>query len=511
MKKGTMKRSVKKSHLFIEKLLISPGHFLILSIYFVFRMYDFNIQDAPFRDFVRPLLMSVLAGLVLYYLFGLIVGRRWHAAALMTSILFFAFYLYGTFWPMAAKVVRQPEIFAVVWGIFFILLIVWAGWKTPKIPNRNIPAAVNIMAITLLLYPAIGTLVYVAAFQIPFKSQTDHTQLAHPIQSSPDIYYIILDAYTRADVLAEEYGYDNRPFIESLKALGFYVAECSQSNYESTPASLTTSLNMDYLQKMSDTFKFGETEMMGLFKLMDDNNVQETVSNFGYKTVSFSSGFYLAEWRDADIFLSPPSHPITGPITEFETLLMSSSYLRILDDMEVINIEDIHAERFRTRTKLVLNSFDDLIKIPGPKFVFIHLIIPHAPFGFDPMGNSVPPDKVNPMDGYLNQVQFISKAILPHLSTLISESSSPPVIILQGDHGPFMPPNYAAQMKILNAYFLPKGSDALYPSISPVNSFRVVFNEYFDAGLPLLEDKSYYSRPDRRFEFMPMPNTCPQQ
>jgi hypothetical protein len=315
-----------------------------------------------------------------------------------------------------------------------------------------------------------------------------------------------LDAYPRADVLAEEYGHDNGPFIQSLKDLGFYVAECSQSNYESTAPSLTSSLNLDYVQNMSDTFKTGEKELMGLFKLMDDNNVQETVSNFGYKTVAFSNGFLLAEWRDADVFIAPPY----GPITEFETLLMFSTYLRILDDTEIVNFDDISGERFRTRLRLVLDSFDDVVKIPGPKFVFIHLIIPHAPFVFDAMGNPIPPDKSDPKYGYSDQVKFINKAILPKLQQLVEESESPPVIILHGDHGAWMPEDYPEQLKILNAYYLPKGSEALYPSISPVNTFRVVFNAYFGADFPLLEDKSYFSHHYERFEFIPVPNTCPE-
>jgi hypothetical protein len=446
-------------------------------------------------------------GLVLYLLFGLLTARRWHAAALMTSAWLFGFYLYGTFWDLISptRIIRQPEAFAILWGIFFIILIAWLGWKTPNIPDPNIPGIVNLIAIILLLNPLIGTLVYFGSWKEPFPSQTNHTLQGHPIPDSPDIYYIILDGHTRTDVLAEAFGHDNGPFIQSLKDLGFYVAECSQSNYENTPQSLTSSLNLDYLQNMSDTFRLGKEERMGLFKLLDSNNVQETVSNFGYKTVAFASGFFLAEWRDADVFIAPPH----GPITEFETLLMDSSYMQILHEMGFINLDDIFAERYRTRTRLILNSFDDVVNIPGPKFVFIHLIIPHEPFAFDAMGNPIPPEEINIKEGYLNQVKYIDKAILPNLEILIRKSSTHPVIILQGDHGPWMV-NPAAQMKILNAYYLPKGSAALYPSISPVNSFRVVFNEYFGANLPLLEDKSYYSHPFKLYEFVPMPNTCPQ-
>jgi hypothetical protein len=47
-------------------------------------------------------------------------------------------------------------------------------------------------------------------------------------------------------------------------------------------------------------------------------------------------------------------------------------------------------------------------------------------------------------------------------------------------------------MGILNAYYLPgTGQAGLYPSITPVNSFRVVFNAYFGTDLPILPDRSY--------------------
>jgi hypothetical protein len=91
------------------------------------------------------------------------------------------------------------------------------------------------------------------------------------------------------------------------------------------------------------------------------------------------------------------------------------------------------------------------------------------------------------------------------VEALLETSEQEPVIILQGDTGP--PYGYTTvgqdedltdgmlqqNMRILNAYYLPPdGETGLYPSISPVNSFRVIFNYYFNAGIPLLEDQSYY-------------------
>ena len=47
-------------------------------------------------------------------------------------------------------------------------------------------------------------------------------------------------------------------------------------------------------------------------------------------------------------------------------------------------------------------------------------------------------------------------------------------------------------MGILNAYYLPDvGQSVLYPSITPVNTFRVIFNLYFNTNYELLPDKSY--------------------
>ena len=64
-------------------------------------------------------------------------------------------------------------------------------------------------------------------------------------------------------------------------------------------------------------------------------------------------------------------------------------------------------------------------------------------------------------------------------------------------------------MKIFNAYYLPSvDKSKLYPTISPVNSFRLVFNEYFGGNYDLLPDKSYYSILQKPLDFTEIPNPC---
>jgi hypothetical protein len=89
---------------------------------------------------------------------------------------------------------------------------------------------------------------------------------------------------------------------------------------------------------------------------------------------------------------------------------------------------------------------------------------------------------------------------------MIASSPTPPVIILQGDHGSIgSKPN--TRTTIFNAYYLPGGSaQALHDDISPVNTFRVVFNTLFGGNYSLLDDVSYYSVYSTPFEFTVIPN-----
>jgi hypothetical protein len=93
----------------------------------------------------------------------------------------------------------------------------------------------------------------------------------------------------------------------------------------------------------------------------------------------------------------------------------------------------------------------------------------------------------------------------------LERSETPPIIILQGDHGLDGP--LASQMAILNAYYLPEDGDQfLYETISPVNTFRIIFNHYYGGNYGLIEDISYYSRHVDPFNFILVPNEfAPQE
>jgi len=147
----------------------------------------------------------------------------------------------------------------------------------------------------------------------------------------------------------------------------------------------------------------------------------------------------------------------------------------------------------------ILDELPDAPAIVGPKFVYAHIFIPHYPYAFGPNGEIMTDPGYYSGDrgdaitdeyqkqAYTNQVQYINKRIIPALQTIINESKTPPIIILMGDHGLKGNNRYTN----LNAYYLPNGYKNLYNSITPVNSFRMIFNDYFGANYPLLQDITY--------------------
>jgi predicted AlkP superfamily pyrophosphatase or phosphodiesterase len=185
-----------------------------------------------------------------------------------------------------------------------------------------------------------------------------------------------------------------------------------------------------------------------------------------------------------------------------------------------------------TRT-YALNHPEEFISKPSPKFSLVHILIPHPPFLFNEDGSPIIIDQISLAEAYtkekyVGQVKFIQNRILTFIDALQKDGRKK-VIIIQGDHGPAIqekpdaPPSDAflnERFRILNAYYLPESDlnrggnepasasssergdgSTVYDTITPVNSFRVVFNKYFDAKLPLLEDKLYFSPTATPFAF----------
>ena len=109
---------------------------------------------------------------------------------------------------------------------------------------------------------------------------------------------------------------------------------------------------------------------------------------------------------------------------------------------------------------------------------------------------------------YPDQVIYINQRITAIVDLILQSSPNPPVIVIQGDHGPAPFDVIERRMKNLNVYYFPDNKEGLYPTITPVNRFRLIFNKYFGQKYPMLEDRSLYSAYDVPYNYQEIPNDC---
>jgi len=160
-------------------------------------------------------------------------------------------------------------------------------------------------------------------------------------------------------------------------------------------------------------------------------------------------------------------------------------------------------------------SLTEIPQTPGPKFIFAHILAPHPPFVFDEDGNPVNPpgyfttndantfygSKEDYKNGYIGQVKFLNGQMQTVVDAILKQSKTPPIIIIQADHGSGLLTDFSSaentcikeRFSPFAAYYLPGMKPGAIPSnITPVNLFRFIFNLYFHANLPILENKQYY-------------------
>lgn len=503
-----------------NKLRAYPWYTILFAIYPSIALLAHNIGEVEFNVTYRAIWMSGFISVILVLL-AYWVFRDLQAAGLWASLILFGFFFYGPVftylrgWEFNGTVIGRHTYFMVIW-LGILLLLGWGIQKARKSVSI-LQTSVATVAICLLVLPILQLVSYrFITWQNSRQVSAPEISLpARPVDSYPDIYYIILDMYGRDDVLLEDFGHDDSAFLRELRELGFYVAECGQSNYASTTFSFSSALNFNYLPEISTEFSPENTNTTLMWHLIQNNGVVEALNIRGYQTVAFETGYRWTELQDADHYYKLSS----SGINDFEDLLLRNSFVSVFFERGML-------ERFRLTSDqrkhdlsvFVLDELEKIPALPGPKFVFAHLTIPHPPFVVGPTGElEIIPMRFKGKEsyyleeeykiGYINQVEYLNFRIPQVLRAIFEASQEPPIIIIQGDHGPRFV-EIEKQFKILNAYYFPEPTPALYSSRSPVNNFRLIFNNYFGASLPLLPDRSYWSFPEAPYKFEELSILC---
>ncbi|MCA9473304.1 MAG: hypothetical protein MRJ96_09965 [Nitrospirales bacterium] len=512
-------------------------HPILFAIFPTVFLYCYNYGHVTFKQLLIPLGLSML--LVIGVWFGLeILFRDRVQSGVATSLfllLFFGFGHAGELLPGSLTLLAKYVALLIIWSILFLCFLWWMKRTSFNLlPFSNWLNWVGLILLGIPIAPS--DLIAAPNWMAPQQLLVSTKQLPQ-IENIPkpaylpDIYYIMVDGYTGQDVLLDVFGYDNRPFLEFLKEKKFYVAERGQANYCQTWLSLSASLNLNYVDQLVDVPKLlASDDRIPLRMLIQHNWVVRFLKNFGYTFVSFESGKAFTDMEMADIVL--PRRPV---VDEFlETLVQSTPLLGLfyvaksLEGGRHLPLPSTAYQAHRDRVAYALAHVSTLSNHQAPLFVFAHILAPHPPFVFGPNGESIEPDREYGIgDGshffeqggtveeyrlnYTGQIQYLNAALISTIQQILDRSDEPPVIILQADHGSRMRLDWndstntdvRESFSIMSALYLPGVEyQAAYNTISPVNTFRLIFNAYFGTEFPILENKSYYSTWERPYQFV---------
>ena len=510
-------------------------HPFLIAFFPIIAVYSVNIGLIQLEQFILTTLLIVGSAFLFFLCLKRILKNR-KKAALIVTLSFIIFFSFGHVYNMLNQISIDDvdlgsnrillPIFAILFGIGSFLII-----KTKRTLD-NATSIVNTISVVIIF--VIVVMVGIETFgcdecliqqdtswyfdffsdeKIDFSSYfEDHSFSISESGSLPNIYYIILDGYPRNDMLKKHVNFDNSEFTNLLKQRGFHVAENSHANYSFSSPSISSTMNMNYINFLAD--EVGEDSrdynpILGKdFGLYADNQVIKNFKLMGYKVVKIGlAATYLHKIPLAD--LSPC----------YKTIHLLDN--RLLDAVGSTSMIGYFIERWaeEQQRQIILCDFEELPKISGyfeePVFVWSHIMLPNFPLIFGPNGEPITPGQslltMNHPEytgsgwdiktQFVQQIQFANKKSIEFIDKIL-ENEKQSVIIIQSDHGSAFginlqdptDDNIIQRLSNLNVIYFPdeKHRETLTDDLTNVNTFRIVFNSYFGSDYEILEDRTYW-------------------
>ncbi len=499
-----------------KSIIIHPILFAIFPIIFLFSN---NIEELKFQDIFLPLL------LVLSITIGVWISLRYVLknavkSGFIVSILLVLFFSYGHIYGLFDNVtignadIAQNRYLLIP---FFISLVVGIYYfiKTNRKLN-NATTITNVITIVLILTISVNIGIFYTenidkdgSFENSFLSVDSEQKVLSQLSGDdlPDIYYILLDGYAGKNALKEFLDFDNQEFYSFLNNEGFYVQEQTYGNYPITALAMASTLNMQYPNYLADFVGTESTNLHPTFKLIYDNLVMKKLKLNGYTIINFETGAdYVDEFKNLDLYYCKNNSLLEHKLTN--VLLRTSMIGYFIEKMEY--------QEHRNRILCAFSELPQIKNIDEPTFVYAHLVLPHIPYVFTAEGEPRDPASRSDLqgdqdiEGYLNQIRFTNMEIKKIVNELLYKTNKPPIIIIQSDHGSdfgldWKKPTEDMQrqrMPNFQAFYLPNVDSGLVgEALTPVNTFRVVFNLYFNENYEILPDKIYWNDYDKPYDF----------
>jgi hypothetical protein len=453
-------------------------------------------STAALDALVRPLLVGLLVVVIAQLVISGVARNRDLGAALVMIIF--------------AALVGFPTVALVFGGVLLALLAfgILRHLSLSSLPWSSLTRLLNIVAvitvaITLVTSATAGVLTPLAGRETP-RAATD--------RALPDIYLVLLDAYPRSDTLATDFSFDNGPFIDQMRTMGFDLSANSHSNYNLTSLTLASMFNVEHAATLpgfaeSDT---NVAESRALSTAINRGRALSALEETGYEIVSIPSGFTGVTLYDADRVLD------SGQLTDFEVSVTQQGPIpRILSHVP----RDWLLGQVRGR---ITSTFDRLSELASeradhPRFVFAHVISPHAPPVFGPDGETRDGWPCYPLTctlwyggqvygddalaPFADQVAYMDRQMATAADAIIEKSERPPVIVFFSDHGSRH--DFDDTDEMFRSFLLAStpGHPRLLPDdATPINILPRLLNAYAGTDMAVATEESYWVD-QRKIEF----------
>ena len=474
----------------------------LLPVFFVFHGFTENFSAIPARDCLYLLVIYLAATTIVFFISWLFY-RNVSKAALVSLLIMAFHFFFGGIQDMLKKTfddaffTRYSFILPFFLAMFTVIII---GLKKRKKEFSNLNFYLNIL-FCLLLFIDIAWLVQ----KVTSKQKTAPVLSSAEIPGcndcvKPDIYFLVFDEYSSSTALKELWNFDNTDLDSFLTVKGFTIQSYSKSNYNFTPFSIASTLNMDYLSipnpKACDVRDYSEC-----FSLIKKNRVCSVLESLGYKIVNYS------------IFdLDKNPSPVEEDFLPLKTrLITSQTFLsRIKKDLLYHLLtgrfelpwltKNMIYSTYNNNEKIIAATLKESKTSTGtPRFIYSHIEMPHPPFYYNSRGKQTDEriliEENNKLTAasYLGYIPRTNQVVKEIVSSIMTHAKRPAIIILIGDHGFRSTPPETYHFRNQNAVYVSfKKEKWFYPGISNVNEFRVLFNNLFHASYPLLRDSTSF-------------------
>lgn len=481
---------------------IKSFYFLLLPLFFVLNGYRQHYPVVPVIDVLQLLAMYTIASLIIFFLL-LWLLKKSGKAAFVTIILFSVHFFFGyvhdflrdiftsTFIPRYSFIL--PVLILMI--IFFFYLLKRKDWQLTRIS----------FYLTALL--TIFLVIEVPLLFLTIKKQQQRQLLSGDFNFSictdcprPDIYLIVTDEYAGNETLGKNFGFQNTSFTNALQERGFFIVQNSLSNYNSTPFSVASLLNMDYLNDIKGSHRV-KKDLQQCYELINQNRVASFFKEHGYEIHNNSIFRFSQQAAVTDETFIPSATSFITSQTLLSRIEEELGYhlvhsLNMKKFLKQINLKDLkNNEKIISRTTEMASQ-----KKGVSKFVYTHLMMPHYPYYFNKNGMSYDWRNLEhyntDKERYIQYLQFCNTKFLGLIDHIIKNSPLPPIIVFISDHGFRQTKNPSSISEVynnFNAVLLPERNFAgFYNNMSLVNQFRVVLNTSFRQQFPMLKDSTVF-------------------